>query len=138
MREGNSQYKRGRKQPKRKGGHIVSRAIEPQKRENNKNTKLLGRGLRTRAPQAVPKRKSSWVSTVHSRAITVNTTTNQRPVTKAQPFDPRSTNFIVWAFNIRTQRINLESFQIESLQLPSNVFKGNYQGSNLPTSIIEL
>ena len=38
---------------------------------------------RTRASQSVPRRKTSWASTVHSYAITMNTTTNHCPVTKA-------------------------------------------------------
>ena len=40
------------------GGHIISQAIESYKRENNKNIKLLGQGLRTGAAQAVPGEKS--------------------------------------------------------------------------------
>ena len=38
---------------------------------------------RTRAIQAVPRRKSSCVSTVHLCAIILNTMTNDRPFTKA-------------------------------------------------------
>ena len=82
----------------------------------NKNIKLLGPGLRTRASQAVPRRKSSWASIVHLCAIIMNTMTNGCPFTKAQPFSPLSTSFIVWAFNVRTQYTNLGLLQIESLQ----------------------
>ena len=38
---------------------------------------------RTRAIQAVPRRKSSWVSTIHLCAIILNTMTNSCPFTKA-------------------------------------------------------
>ena len=47
--------------PREKGGQIVSRAIEPYCKKNNKNIKLLGRGPRTGATQTVPRRKSSWI-----------------------------------------------------------------------------
>ena len=50
--------KRKEKQFRKGGGHIVSQAIESYKRENNKNMKLLGRGLRIGAAQAVPGEKS--------------------------------------------------------------------------------
>ena len=43
----------------------------------------LGPGPRTRASQAVPRRKSSWASTVHLCAITMNTMTNHCLRTKA-------------------------------------------------------
>ena len=43
----------------------------------------LGPGPRTGATQAVPRRKSSWISSVHLRAIIRNTMTNDCPFTKA-------------------------------------------------------
>ena len=43
----------------------------------------LGLGPRTRASQAVPRRKSSWASMVHLCAITMNTMTNHCLRTKA-------------------------------------------------------
>ena len=42
----------------------------------------LGPGPRTKAFQAVPRRKSSWASMVHLCAITMNTMTNHCPVTE--------------------------------------------------------
>ena len=53
------------------------------KGEESNPEKRGGPGPRTRASQAVPRRKSSWASTVHPCAIIMNTTTNHYPVTKA-------------------------------------------------------
>ena len=61
----------------------------PESKWKNKNIKLNGQG--------------PWINLFHLYASTMNTMTNHCPVTKAQPFNPLSTNFIVWAFNIRTQ-----------------------------------
>ena len=43
----------------------------------------LGPGLRTGATQAMPRRKSSWISSVHLYAIIMNTMTNDCLFTKA-------------------------------------------------------
>ena len=53
------------------------------KGEGSSPEKGLGLGPRTRATQAVPRRKSSWASKVHLCAIITNTTTNGCPITKA-------------------------------------------------------
>uniref|UniRef100_A0A7N2QXT8 Uncharacterized protein n=1 Tax=Quercus lobata TaxID=97700 RepID=A0A7N2QXT8_QUELO len=57
----------------------------------------LGRGPRTGATQAMPRRKSSWISLVHLCAIIMNTMTYDCPFTKAQSFSPLSTNSLYWA-----------------------------------------
>ena len=53
------------------------------KGEGSNPEKRGGPGLRTRASQAVPRRKSSWASTVHPCVIIMNTMTNHCSVTKA-------------------------------------------------------
>ena len=57
----------------------------------------LGPGPRIGATQAVPRRKSSWISSVHLCAIIMNTMTNDCPFAKAQPFSPLFTNSLYWA-----------------------------------------
>ena len=57
--------------------------LTPSVKRKNKNIKLLGQGPRTGATQTVPRRKSSWISSVHLYAIIMNTMTNDCPFTKA-------------------------------------------------------
>ena len=45
--------------------------------------KGLGQGPTTGATQAVPRRKSSWTSTIHLCTINLNIMTNYCPITKA-------------------------------------------------------
>ena len=83
--------------------------------------KLLGRGLRTEATQVVLEKSLVRYARFTLVQLTMKTMANHRPVTKAQPFSLLSTNFIIWAFNVRTQRTNLGSLQIETTQLASSV-----------------
>ena len=53
------------------------------KREVSNLEKGLGKRPRTRASQAVPRRKTSWANVVHLCASTMKTMTNHYPVTKA-------------------------------------------------------
>ena len=61
----------------------------PEMRVPKKNIKLHGQDPRT--------------TLAHFYASTMSPMTNHYPATKAQPFSPRSTNYIVWALNVRTQ-----------------------------------
>ena len=74
--------KRERETTQRRGGQIVSRTMESWRKEDNESTKLhklLGRGSVTGATQTAVR----W----------------PRP----SLLNPHSTNYIVWALNIRTQ-----------------------------------
>ena len=53
------------------------------KREVSNPEKGLRKRPKTRASQAVPKRKTSWANMVYLCAFTMNTMTNHCPVTKA-------------------------------------------------------
>ena len=101
----------------------LQRTIETQRKRHNKNIKLLGRGPRTGATQAVPRRMSSWIWSVHPCAIIMNTMTNDCPFTKAQPFNPLSTNLLFGPLTFEPNT-NLGSLQIKSLQqFIQNYFK---------------
>ena len=50
--------------------------------EKSKSKRGWERRPRSRASQFVPRRKTSWISTVHPCAITMNAMTNHCPVTK--------------------------------------------------------
>ena len=65
--------------------------------------KLLGRGLRTKATQDVSEKSIVRHARFTLMQIDIEIMMNHCPVTKAQPFSSCSTNFIVWAFNVRTQ-----------------------------------
>ena len=72
--------------PRKLNLHVdVEGRVKASMKRRRKQFKKRGRGggSRTRASQAVPRRKSFWASTVHPCAITVNTMTNHSPVTKA-------------------------------------------------------
>ena len=81
--------------------------------------KLLGRGLRTGATQAMSGKSLARYAMFALLQITMKTMINHRLVTKS--FQPTLYKFIVWAFNVRTQHTNLGSLQIESLQLAPSV-----------------
>ena len=70
--------------PRKLNLHVdVGERVKVSIKRRRKQSKKREGGPRTRASQAVPRRKSSWASTAHPYAIIMNTMTNHCPVTKA-------------------------------------------------------